>query len=265
MSTLLWISCRRPRNCRLGVLILRHVLYSALERSLRFRTPAGTVAQTQHHQHLCSLLRYFIRILDMILFILLLWVHFWVWSNVNSFMIVCNSKCGEPLFSNTVHLKAKPDSTIHAGQEKLDSSIGILTTQDSMSFRPLRLSSSSFETDFLGMINFCLRTVDNTLSGPSRSKVLNEISNDVFKAIVIGYQPLIHDTVEKFAAYRAIVGKTECKLDKFVDGAPPVIDNCDLDLELSLIYINWLEDLITNGVANVRKCAILLFCAHVHV
>lgn len=56
-------------------------------------------------------------------------------------------------------------------------------------------SRSSLNCDFLGMINFCLRASDNGLSGPSRSKLLNEITNVVFKNIMIGFEPAIEATL----------------------------------------------------------------------
>jgi hypothetical protein len=56
-------------------------------------------------------------------------------------------------------------------------------------------SRSSLNCDFLGMINFCLRASDNGLSGPSRSKLLNEITNVVFKDIMIGFEPAIEATL----------------------------------------------------------------------
>ena len=47
------------------------------------------------------------------------------------------------------------------------------------------------ETDYLGMVNFCLKPSDNALSGPSPSKMLNKLTNSVFKAITIGFKPEI--------------------------------------------------------------------------
>ena len=47
--------------------------------------------------------------------------------------------------------------------------------------------SPPFETDALGLLNFCLRNSDTALSGPSRSKMLNEATNIVFKSIIIGF------------------------------------------------------------------------------
>ena len=99
---------------------------------------------------------------------------------------------------------------------------------DALSFKPT-LSLLQYETDILGFINFCLRIEDSALSGPSRfifylpdipyvikysirfypchvsrSKVLNEITNDVFKAIMIGYEPLVQETLSRFSSYRYV-------------------------------------------------------------
>ncbi|KAJ1425075.1 hypothetical protein B484DRAFT_398053, partial [Ochromonadaceae sp. CCMP2298] len=43
------------------------------------------------------------------------------------------------------------------------------------------VSSLEIELDYMGQVNFCLRTSDFALSGPSRSKVVNEITNDVYR------------------------------------------------------------------------------------
>jgi hypothetical protein len=40
-------------------------------------------------------------------------------------------------------------------------------------------SSLKCEVDYLGMINFCLRPTDTALSGSSKSKVLNAVTNEV--------------------------------------------------------------------------------------
>jgi hypothetical protein len=47
-------------------------------------------------------------------------------------------------------------------------------------------STYVYGTGYIGDFNFCLRATDTALSGPSRSKVLNEVTNTVFKALVIG-------------------------------------------------------------------------------
>ena len=60
------------------------------------------------------------------------------------------------------------------------------------------LSAFKLETDYLGMINFCLRSTDTALSSTSKSKILNQITNKVFRVIVIGYEPFIQDTLSKF-------------------------------------------------------------------
>eukprot|EP01036_Dinobryon_divergens_P047457 gene47457-63616_t len=70
----------------------------------------------------------------------------------------------------------------------------------------------ALETDYLGMLNFCLRSTDSALSAPSRSKVLNAVTNEVFKAVMIGHQPSINNVLSKMGAYRDSVKKTTCYL-----------------------------------------------------
>lgn len=136
------------------------------------------------------------------------------------------------------------------------------------------------DTDFLGMINFCLRQSDNALSGPSRSKVLNEITNVVFKSIIIGFQPLIDQTLDKFPYYRHLAERSPCVLDPDekkmqssrqpripstrmtsstsfaatpsataveAGESVPVIENCEIDQKVALTYIDWLQDLLEKG------------------
>ena len=55
----------------------------------------------------------------------------------------------------------------------------------------IRIPVDNLEIDYLGMIDFCLRERDNALSGPSRSKKLNKITNDIFKALIIGFKPSV--------------------------------------------------------------------------
>lgn len=176
-------------------------------------------------------------------------------------MVKCSQNKHNPLLRGT---KDKADYRNNLEPEIKETSNSLPSKQESdiNAFRPLRVPPSAFETDFLGMINFCLRNVDNTLSGPSRSKVLNEISNDVFKAIVIGYAPLIADVVVKFPVYKTMIERTECKLDRGLNsdtGDTVIIDNCDLDLQVSLIYMNWLQDLIERGVAHVSEVYFIAF------
>jgi hypothetical protein len=125
----------------------------------------------------------------------------------------------------------------------------------------------NYDIDFLGMINFCLRSSDSALSSPSRSKVLNEITNEVFKAILIDFQPLVDDVLAKFPSYREQVQHTPCVLDpeerrqqaqqsaaikpaSTITSSSvqvPVIQTCEMDMTLALEYLTWLQELLLNG------------------
>ena len=74
-------------------------------------------------------------------------------------------------------------------------------------------SSLKCEVDYLGMINFCLRKTDTALSGSSKSKMLNAISNEVFRAIMIAHEPRVDTLSSKFHFFREQLGGTKCYLD----------------------------------------------------
>jgi hypothetical protein len=82
---------------------------------------------------------------------------------------------------------------------------------------PVPLSSRSSlkcEVDYLGMINFCLRKTDTALSGSSKSKMLNAVTNEVFRAIMIAYEPTIVVLLDKFKFYDSQLGGSNyCLMD----------------------------------------------------
>jgi hypothetical protein len=69
-------------------------------------------------------------------------------------------------------------------------------------------ASLNCEVDYRGKINFCLRNSDNGFSGPSRYKVMNEITNDLFRVIMIGYEPAVDLIVVGFSGYKDQLTKT---------------------------------------------------------
>jgi hypothetical protein len=115
--------------------------------------------------------------------------------------------------------------------------------------------SINCEMDYLGMINFCLQPTDTALSGPSRSKLLNEITNDVFKAIMLDYQPLVDSTLKKFEFYREQIEFVECPLEdpsvmwsskESVESKKPDY-KCAQDLMIGRLYVDKLEKLLDKG------------------
>ena len=62
-------------------------------------------------------------------------------------------------------------------------------------------------------INFCLRDSDTALSVMSRSKLLNEVTNNVMKALVIGYEPIVQQLVGQFESYREQLDRAESVFD----------------------------------------------------
>jgi len=55
--------------------------------------------------------------------------------------------------------------------------------------------------------------------------VLNDITNDVFKAIMIGFEPLIEETLHKIPLYLQIVERTPCVLDRPYNNRDPNNDD----------------------------------------
>ena len=133
-------------------------------------------------------------------------------------------------------------------------------------------SSLKCEVDYLGMINFCLRKTDTALSGSSKSKMLNAISNEVFRALMIAYEPRIDALASKFPFFREQLGGTKCYLDdnNMISLVPPprwdpntlmklttddetdeevinVGDVCTTDSAASMKYLRALEGLLTTG------------------
>ena len=118
-------------------------------------------------------------------------------------------------------------------------------------------STALLETDYMGMLNFCLRTTDSALSGPSRSKILNAITNEVFKSVMIGHPPFITNVLNKMEAYRDNLRSTKCILDEndvdvtnqkdIQDSSNKIEEACDIDLKRALDYVHTLEKLLRHG------------------
>jgi hypothetical protein len=90
------------------------------------------------------------------------------------------------------------------------------------------------------MINFCLQSSDRALSGPSRSKVLNELTNDVFKAVMIGYDPWTDEVLSRFPQQQ----QAAISMEDGINSA---------DLENTLSYVRCLEELTRNGITQVSQ------------
>ena len=89
-------------------------------------------------------------------------------------------------------------------------------------------SSLNIDVDYLGMINFCLRSSDNGLSGPSINKLMNEITNDAFRALMIGYDPAIEITLLGFSTFTQQIESMN-------------------DPQAAMTYLSWIEKLLVNG------------------
>jgi hypothetical protein len=128
-----------------------------------------------------------------------------------------------------------------------------------------RGGSSYFEED----INFCLRQSDTALSAISRSKILNEVTNNVMKAIIIGYDPIISYLSSAFEDYREQLDRAECVFDegevieqvctnltaracadKIESSSDAFGWLCTQDLLISRIYLDRLEKLLLKGIVQ---------------
>ena len=107
------------------------------------------------------------------------------------------------------------------------------TTQIGASAR----SSLNCEVDYMGMINFCLRSTDNGLSGPSTNKFLNEITNDAFRVLMMGYDPAVELTLLGLATWNEQISAMA-------------------DSQIALTYLSWIEMLLLNG--EVKDLAMMV-------
>jgi len=117
------------------------------------------------------------------------------------------------------------------------------------------VNKEKIETDYLGMINFCLRPSDNALSGPSRSKFLNEVTDEVFKSIIVGYRPLIEECLNRITMYKVQIETAECgELDDEDDDKLNINTEesvtCDIDIIKARKYLAKLENLLKSGITD---------------
>ena len=87
------------------------------------------------------------------------------------------------------------------------------------------LDGDLFATDILGDMNFCLRSTDGALTGATRSKLLNSLTNSVFRAIVIGSASETERILGEFDDFRIKVGQctnngTTCDFETNKDVVP---------------------------------------------
>lgn len=107
------------------------------------------------------------------------------------------------------------------------------------------------EVDYLGMINFCLEEGDNALSSPSRTKLLNKITNEVFKVFIIGNIQLKRKLYEQFDNYKVSLSDIETCFPENSKDNEVYMEQCLIqskkDLALAIDYLNRLQVLIGEG------------------
>ena len=94
-----------------------------------------------------------------------------------------------------------------------------------------------------------MRTSDTALSAQSRSKVLNAITNTIFRVLIIGNDEMVQETIENFREFKSMVANTGCDLSDEFDTTDPkeLVKACDEDEKTALLYIEMLEELLIEG------------------
>jgi uncharacterized protein YlaN (UPF0358 family) len=102
------------------------------------------------------------------------------------------------------------------------------------------------------MVNFCLRESDTALSVQSRSKVLNAITNNIFRVLIIGNDQLVNETIQSFDYFREVVDNTMCDLSKEIksESKEGLERACNQDQLTSRVFMDWLYDLINFGITH---------------
>ena len=102
------------------------------------------------------------------------------------------------------------------------------------------------------MINFCLLPEDNALSGPSRSKLLNTLTNDIYKVIVIGFEPLIKYMINKFDIYKDELSILNICIKDDYNNNEKLLKKCESTQKEDIIkatkYIERLQHLLIDGI-----------------
>jgi len=101
-------------------------------------------------------------------------------------------------------------------------------------------------------VNFCLRESDTALSVASRSKVLNAVTNNVFRSLIIGNERLVKDTMQLFEAYRDMVDETPCDLSGELTSANTLdLERaCVQDQLTARLYMDALFDVLSTGTTR---------------
>ena len=102
------------------------------------------------------------------------------------------------------------------------------------------------------MVNFCLRESDTALSVQSRSKVLNAVTNNIFRVLIIGNDQLVNETIQSFDYFREVVDNTMCDLSKEIksESKDELERACNQDQLTSRVFMDWLYDLISKGITH---------------
>jgi hypothetical protein len=159
---------------------------------------------------------------------------------------VCFKFWPTKIISSTVNIDVsntkrpvRQSTHLHVSNTKLDETVQIGAGAK---------ASLNCEVDYRGKINFCLRSSDNGFSGPSRYKVMNEITNDLFRVIMIGYEPAVDLIVVGFDGYKNQLTTTGTIQTETDTGTIMGGDSKDPNLDSALLYLSWMEALLINGV-----------------
>lgn len=105
--------------------------------------------------------------------------------------------------------------------------------------RSVQLTQDSLGADYIGLVDIFLQPSDTPLSGPSLTKALNVISNDVMRTILIGHGPSIEAMAGSFDTFRSFIDEIESP-----DSESARVSKVD-----ALAYLSEVENVVTGNQA----------------
>ena len=132
-----------------------------------------------------------------------------------------------------------------------------------------RLNVDSLGSDYIGVMDFCLQSTDTPLSGPSLTKALNIVTNEIMQTLLIGHVPSVNKMSDNFEVLEDFIKDSIEKIDNDYDsksnnnnnnndnsGNNNNNNNNKKNVEFvvkedeALEYINSLKELVRNGLVN---------------
>ena len=117
-----------------------------------------------------------------------------------------------------------------------------------------RLNVDSFGSDYIGIMDFCLQATDTPLSGPSITKALNIVTNEIMQTLLIGHVPSVNKMSNNFHILEDFIKNSIQKVDNDDSNKNNKDDNDNNNVEIvvkkdeALEYISNLKQLVCNGI-----------------